>query len=136
GFVDTSTGKARAAATIKVVAERMVLSADGKVAVVGNSDKLIVVDAKNQSAKILPTKGQGGIGPLALVNNNKHVAVGAATDEIRFVALDSGKVDYSLRATKNAPPMRLQANPDSTLLLVYTSDRIARLWTMPFGKQK
>ena len=54
---------------------------------------------------------------------------------MEVVNLSTGQVEHSFKAAKGTQALKVQTTPDGTLLLTYATDRVARLWTLPFGKE-
>jgi hypothetical protein len=68
---------------------------------------------------------------FALLNNDKHVAVGGTYDEVVVCEVATGKVVKTLKMAKQT--VRLGVSADSSRLMIFGTDRVVRLWSTPFG---
>ncbi len=142
-FLNVDTGKTRA--TIKVplaaASDSLAISGDGKLAVAAQGGKLVVYDAVKKTVRVVLPTGAGST--VALVDSNRRVVTGGAS----VVALDTGKVEkpFVLPPEKGEKLPKaggaftatwVRPTPDSAYLLTVGVDRVARVWTLPFGEKK
>jgi hypothetical protein len=137
-FADAATGKVRAA--VKGGGERLALSADGNTLVAtGLAAKgyyhLVAYDAVKKTSRVLAATGPWRADTLCLANRDRHVIVAGSADRVDVVNLSTGKVEHTFTPAPNKQALKVQTTPDGTLLLTYATDRVARLWTLPFGKE-
>ena len=124
---------------LKGVNGKLALSSDGsKLVAAGYGDggicRLSVFDARKPTTPKIIDCGKWTPLCVTFIDNDRHVVVAGTHDDVHIVNLSTAKVVHTFTPSKTRGTLVVQATADSSLLLTYGNDRIARLWTTPFAK--
>lgn len=132
---DLSSGKPRA--TFKKVSGKLAMSGDASIvasAMYGDGAcRVALLDPRSPATPRIIELGKWAPLGVTLIDANRHLVVAGTHDDVHVVRVAAGKVVHTFSASKVRGTNIVKASADSSLLLTYGNDHIARVWSTPFG---
>lgn len=119
--------------------------ANGKLAMAGDASivaaamysdgicRVAVFDTRSPKTPKIIDLGKWAPLGVTFIDDNRHIVVAGTHDDVHVCNVATGKVVQTFTPSKIRGTNIVKTNADSSLLLTYGNDHIARLWSTPFG---